>query len=109
MGHALKQLFIGREVYPSNKCPICNLSNADTWLHVLLKCKQQHIHALITKRHNKVVGEIRKLIISKKMSRHYTLMNASTCNGLPQENMGPTWLLPLGENASTIGRSRRSD
>ena len=50
MGHAQKQLFLGREAYPSKTCLICNSPNAVTWLHVLLKCKQQHIHALITKK-----------------------------------------------------------
>ena len=94
MGHARKQLFFGREAYASNTCPVCNSLDAETWLHVLLECKQQHIHTLITKRHNKVVWEIRKLIISNKISRHYTLMNACTYNGLPQENIVPTWLLP---------------
>ena len=49
MGHAQKQLFLGREAYPSKTCLICNSPNAVTWLHVLLKYKQQHIHALITK------------------------------------------------------------
>ena len=67
---------------------------ADTWLHALLKCKQQHIHALITNRHNKAVWEIRKLLISNKVKRHYILMNAGTYNELPQENIVPTWLLP---------------
>ena len=99
MGHAWKQLFFGREAYPSNRCPICNSLDADTWLHVLLKCKQQHIHALITKRHNKVVWEICKLINSNKISRHYILMNACTYNGLPQENIVPTWLLPCTSGA----------
>ena len=55
MGHARKQLFFGINVYPSNTCHICNLPKAYIWLHVLLKCKQQHIHALITNRHNKSV------------------------------------------------------
>ena len=55
MEHARKQLFFGRITYPSHTCPICNSLDADTWSHVLLNCKQQHIHALITKRHNKVV------------------------------------------------------
>jgi hypothetical protein len=50
MGHAWKQLLFGKEVYPLKTCPICNSSDAYTWLHVLLKCKQQHIHALITKK-----------------------------------------------------------
>ena len=54
----------------------CMMSlDADTWLHTLLKCRQQHIHAPITKRHSKVVREIRKFLISNKISRHYTLMN----------------------------------
>ena len=55
MGNARKQLFFGREAFPSITCPICNSLNPDTWLHVLLKCKQHHIHALRTKRHNKAV------------------------------------------------------
>jgi hypothetical protein len=94
MGHAQKQLFFGREAFPSKTCQICNSLDADTWLHILLKCKQQHIHALITKRHNKVVWEILKLIISTRITRHYTLMNAGTHNKIPQENTVPTWLLP---------------
>ena len=94
MGHAQKQLFFGRNAYPSNTCPICNSFEADTWLHVLLKCKQQHIHTLITNRHNKAVWEIRKLLVSNKVTRHYILMNACTYNELPQENTVPTWLLP---------------
>ena len=85
MSHAWKQLFFGREAYPSKTCPICNSSDADTWLHVLLKCKQQHIHALITKWHNKVVWEVCRLIMSNKVSRHYTLMNAGTYNEWPRE------------------------
>ena len=93
MGHARKQLFFGRDAYPSNTCPIRNSSEADTWLYILLKCKQQHIHALITKRHNKAMWEIHKLLISNKISRHYILMNAGTYNELPQENIVPTWLL----------------
>ena len=87
MGHARKQLFFGKRTYPSKTCPICNSSNVDTWLHVLLKCKQQYIHAPVTKRHNKVVWELCKLILSTKISRHYTLMNVGTYNGMPQETL----------------------
>ena len=89
MGHAKKQLLFGRTAYPSHTCPICNSLEAYTWLHVLLKCKQQHIHALITNRHNKAVWEIRKLLISNKITRHYTLMNACIYNDSPQENTVP--------------------
>jgi hypothetical protein len=94
MGHARKQLFFGKNAYPSHTCPICNSSEADTWLHVLLKCKQQHIHALITNRHNKAVWETRKLLVSNIITRHNILMNACIYNDLPQENTVPTWLLP---------------
>jgi hypothetical protein len=94
MGNAKKQLFFGIERFPSNTCPICNSSDADTWLHVLLKCNQHHIHALRTKRHNKAVWELRKLILSSQKSRCYILMNAGTFNNNPQENTVPTWLLP---------------
>jgi hypothetical protein len=93
MGHAQKQLFFSIEAFPSWTCPIWNSIDAGTWLHVLLKCKQQHIHALITKRHNKVIWEIRKLILSTIISRHYILMNAWSHNEIPQENTYPTWLL----------------
>ena len=93
MGHTRKQLFFGRDAYPSHTCLICNSSEVDTWLHVLLKCKQQHVHALITNKHNKAVWEIHKLLISNKVSRHYILMNAGTYNELSQENTVPTWLL----------------
>jgi hypothetical protein len=94
MGNARKQLFFGRDRFPSITCPICNSPDADTWLHVLLKCNQHHIHALRTKRHNKAVWEIRKLILSSQKSRCYTLMNAGTFNNNPQENTVPAWLLP---------------
>ena len=34
VGNARKQLFFGREAFPSITCPICNSPNPDTWLHV---------------------------------------------------------------------------
>lgn len=52
----------------------------DTWLHVLLKYKQQHIHALIIINHNKALWKVRKLIVSTRISRHYILMKAGTHN-----------------------------
>ena len=94
MGNARKQLFFGRETYPSITCSICNSLEPDTWLHVLLNCKQSHIHALQTKRHNKAVWALRKLIVSSKHSRCYIRMNAGTFNGNPPENTVPPWLLP---------------
>ena len=94
MGQARKQLFFGRQRYPTITCPICNSYEPDTWLHVLLKCRQQHIHSLHVKRHNKAVWEIRKLLISSEKSRCYILMNAGTFNNNPQENTVPNWLLP---------------
>ena len=87
-------LFFRREAYPSITCHICNQLDVDTWLHILLNCKQQHIHVLITRRHDKVVWELRKLLLSNKISSHYILMNASTYNRLRQDNIVPTWLLP---------------
>ena len=53
----------------------------------------QHIHSLRIKRHNKAVGEIRKLLISSEKSRCFTLMNVGTFNNNPQENTVPNWLL----------------
>ena len=93
MGNARKQLFFGRETHPSITCSICNSLEPDTWLHVLLKCRQNHIHALRIKRHNKAVWALRKLIVSSKNSRCYIRMNAGTFNENPRENTVPPWLL----------------
>ena len=46
MGNAKKQLFFDREAYPSITCSLCNCLEPNMWLHVLLNCKQSHIHAL---------------------------------------------------------------
>jgi hypothetical protein len=94
MGNARKQMFFGHQRYPTITCPMCNSNKPDTWLHVLLTCKHQHIHSLRVKRHNKAVGEIRKLLISSEKSRCFTLMNVGTFNNNPQENTIPNWLLP---------------
>ena len=66
MGQAIKQTFFGRQRFPTITCPICNSHDLDTWLHVLLTCRQQHIHSLHVKRHNKAIWEIKKLLISPK-------------------------------------------
>ena len=76
MDNARKQLFFGRETYPSITYAICNSLEPNTWLHVLLNCRQSHIHALRIKRHNKTVWTLRKLIVSSKHSKCYILMNA---------------------------------
>ena len=94
MGNARKRLFFGRKAYPSITCFICNSLESDTWLHVFLNRKQSHIHALRTKRHNKAVWALRKLIILSKHSRCYIFMNARTFNDNPLENTIPPWLLP---------------
>ena len=94
MGNARKQLFFGRKTYPSITCSICNSIEPHTWLYILLNCRQSHIHALRTKRHNKALWALRKLIVSSKHSRCYILMNAGTFNDNPPENTVPPWLLP---------------
>ena len=48
MGQARKQTFFGRQRFPSITCPICNSYEPDTWLHVLLTCRQQHIYTHYT-------------------------------------------------------------
>ena len=48
----------------------------------------------LTNRHNKAVWQIRKLLVSNKVTRHYIFMNACTYHELPQENTIPIWLLP---------------
>ena len=94
MGNVRKWPFFGREAILPITCPICNSPDPDTWLHVLLKCKQHHIHALQTKRHNKAIWELRKLLVASRKSRCYVLMNASTFNSNPLENTVPPWLIP---------------
>jgi hypothetical protein len=66
----------------------------DTGLHILLCCKEPHIHKLRINRHNKVVQEIRKLLISNAKSRCFILTNVGKIDGQPQENTVPNWLLP---------------
>jgi hypothetical protein len=65
-GTYMGQAFFGRQRFPTITCPICNSYETDTWLHVLLTCRQQHIHSLHIKRHNKAIWEIRKLLISSE-------------------------------------------
>ena len=93
MGQAKKQTFFGRQIFPTITCLICNSYNFDTWLHVLLTCRQQHIHSLHVKRHNKAIRKIIKLLISSEKSRCYISMN--TCNFIdnPQEITIPNWRL----------------
>ena len=64
------------------------------WLQLFLYCRQSHIHALRTKRHNKAVWALKKLIVSSKHSKCYILMNARTFNDNPPENTVLPWLLP---------------
>ena len=94
MGNARKQTFFGHAWFPSISCSICNSTNPDTWLHVLLHCQNRYIHGLIVKRHNEAVWEICKLIITSNISRCFIQMNAGIFNDKPQENTVPSWLLP---------------
>ena len=89
-----KQTFFGRQRFPTIICPICNSYKHDTWLHVLLICRQQHIHSLHVRRHKKTIWEIMKLLSSSEKFQCYTIMNAGTFNDNPQENTIANWLLP---------------
>ena len=60
---------------------------------MLLKYRQYHIHALRTKRHNKAVWALRRLLVSFKQFKCYILMNAGIFNNNPPENTVPPWLL----------------
>ena len=82
-------MFFGRQRFPTITYPFCNSYEPDTWLHVLLTYRQQHIHSLHVKRHNKVVWEIMKSLISSEKSRFYVLMNVGTFNDNPQESIFP--------------------
>jgi hypothetical protein len=73
----------------------CFLATKDSpLLRAPYATQMNHRHSLRVKRHNKAVGEIRKLLISSEKSRCFTLMNVGTFNNNPQENTVPNWLLP---------------
>ena len=55
MGNGRKQLFLGKEMYRSITCCICNSVEAQTSLHVLLNCRASRIHDLGRERHKKAV------------------------------------------------------
>ena len=80
MGNGIKELFLGREMYRSITCCICNSVEPQTSLHILLNCRISCIHDLGRERHNKAVWAIRKLPIKSKHYRHYILMNVGTFN-----------------------------
>ena len=94
MGNARKQLFFGEKPTPQSHALYAILLEPNTWLHVLLNCRQSHVHALCIKRHNKAVWALRKLIVSSKHTRCYICMNAGTFNENTPKSMVPPWLLP---------------
>jgi hypothetical protein len=77
-----------------NYLPLCRCNEPDTWLHVLLRCTHPIIHGLRTKRHNKAVWAICKLLVSTAKTQCFILMNAGTYNDSPPDNSIPEWLLP---------------
>ena len=93
MGNTRKHLFWPTK-YPNPNCQIYTSQEKDTWVHVLLKCTNPIIHGLIVQKHNKAVWEIRKLLLSNPITRHYTLMNAGRFMNSSPENTIPHWLLP---------------
>ena len=68
------------------------LSSAITM--TFLNCKQNHLHVLRTKRHNKGIWALKKLIVSFKHSKCYIFMNVGTFNDNPLENIILPSLLP---------------
>jgi hypothetical protein len=89
MGNARKQLFFGPILYLSITCSVCNSLEIDTWPHVLLSCTNPYIHAFRIKCHNKLVSEIRKLLVSSSYSCSYILMNAGIHDTKPPDNTVP--------------------
>jgi hypothetical protein len=69
--------------------------------HILLYCIEPHIHKLRINRHNKVVQNIRKFLISNTKSRCFTLMNAGKFDAKSQENTISNWLLPCNCNTQS--------
>jgi hypothetical protein len=75
MGNARKHLFWS-EFFPNINCLLCRMIQPDTWLHILLCCKEPRIYKLCINKHNKAIHEIRKLLISNTKSQCFTLVNA---------------------------------
>jgi hypothetical protein len=100
MGNARKYLF-WNELFPNINYLLCRMIQPDTWLRILLCCKEPHIYKLCINRHNKAVHEIQKLLISNTKSRCFTLVNAGKSDGQTQENTVPNWLLPCSCNHQT--------
>ena len=80
MGNGRKELFLGREMYRSITCCICNSVEPQISLHVLLNCRESRIRDLGSERHNKAVWAVRELPIKSKHCRCYILMNVGTFN-----------------------------
>ena len=97
MGNARKHLF-WNEIFPNINCSLCRMIQLDTWLHILLCCKEPHIRKLYISRHNKAVHEIHKLLISNTKSCCFTLVNAGKIDGQTHENTIPNQLLPCSCN-----------
>ena len=88
-------------------CCICNSLEANTWFCILLSSRQSHVHAFRTKRHNKVVRALIKLIVLSKHCKCYILVNTTTFNNKPLENTVLPWLLPCTcklQNCPCYGR-----
>jgi hypothetical protein len=100
MGNARKHLFWS-ELFPNINCSLYRMTQPDTWLHILLCCTKPHIHKLRINRHNKVVHEIRKLLISNTKAQCFILVNVGKSDGQTQENTVPNWLLPCSYNNQT--------
>jgi hypothetical protein len=66
MGNARKYLFWPLR-YPNITCSLYTTNVVDTWPHVLLSCPQPHLHALRIKCHNKIIWELRKLLMSSPL------------------------------------------
>ena len=103
MGNTMKQLYFGREAFPSITCPVWNSPNHDTWLHVLLKCKRHHYMPSEPK------DIIKQFVIKKsysaiKKSRCYILINACTFNNdPPHKTLSPHgYYLARGANKDVI-------
>ena len=100
MGNTRKHLFWNK-ICPNINCSLCRMTQPNTWLHILLCCTEPHIHKLRINRHNKVIHEIYKLLISNIKSQCFILVNAAKSDGQTQENIVPNWLLPYSCNNQT--------
>ena len=80
--------------FPSPLCNLCSLQEIDTCLYLFSMCMNTTLNNIPKTRHNKVVWQIHKLLLSHSSTRDTFVMNVGTHLGSPPKNIIPPWLYP---------------